>query len=99
MLPGPDPRTSLGSLLDAVLGSVPIGRVRQGGVAFEDGSGILFSGPDPETLAELGRLAAAREVVLERVYELREGLRLVFRGGDTRLLVDVAALQLVAPTS
>jgi hypothetical protein len=99
LLPGPDPRTATSALLDAVLGAVPIRRVREGGVAFEDGSGILLAAPDRAALAELVRLAAVRDVVLERVYELAEGLRLVFRGDDRRVFVDVGALQLVAAPS
>jgi hypothetical protein len=95
MLPAPDPRLSLPS----VLGLAPIRRVRAGGVAFADGSGLLFSHPDRENLAALGRLAAVRDVVLERVYELSAGMRLVFRGGDTRLPVDVESLQVVLPAS
>jgi hypothetical protein len=98
LLPGPDPRTATSALLDAVLGAVPVRRVRHGGLAFEDGSGILLERADRVALAELVRLAAARDVVLERVYQLTEGLRLVFRGGDRRLFVDVGALQLVAAT-
>jgi hypothetical protein len=96
LLPGPDPRTSTSALLDAVVAAVPIRTVRDGGVAFEDGSGILLAGPDRVALAELVRLSAVRDVVLERVYQLTEGLRLVFRGDDRRVYVDVGALQLVA---
>jgi hypothetical protein len=99
LLGGPDPRTATSALLDAVLGVVPIRNVRHGGLAFEDGSGILLAHPDRVALAELVRLAAVRDVVLERVYELTEGLRLVFRGGDRRLFVDVGALQLVVATA
>jgi hypothetical protein len=99
LLPGPDPRAKTESLLDAVLGAVPIHQVRQGSVAFEDGSGLLLSEPDRKSLDELSRLAAAREVVLERVYELTLGWRLVFRDGSAQTYVDVAAWHLVAPTS
>jgi hypothetical protein len=95
MLPAPAPRPSLPS----VVGLAPIRRVRAGGVAFADGSGLLFSHPDRENLAALGRLVAARDVVLERVYELTVGMRLVFRSGDTRLPVDVEALQVILPAT
>ena len=47
LLPGPDPRTATGALLENVLGAVPVRRVRQGSVAFEDGSGILLETPRP----------------------------------------------------
>jgi hypothetical protein len=96
LLPGPDPRTSTGALLDAVVGAVPVRTVRDGGVAFEDGSGILLARPDRTALAELVRLAAVRDVVLEHVDQLTDGLRLVFRGDDRRIAVDVGALQLAA---
>jgi hypothetical protein len=99
LLPGPDPRLSTGSLLDAVLGAVPIRLVRQGSVAFEDGSGLLLSDPDRESMDVLSRLSGACDVVLERVYELTQGWRLVFRGGTTQAYVDVSAWQLVAPTT
>ncbi len=99
LLPGPDPRTKTESLLDAVLGAVPIQQVRHGSVAFEDGSGIMFADADRKALDELSRLSAACEVFLEKVHELTLGWRLVFRGGDTQAYVDVGAWQVVAPTT
>jgi hypothetical protein len=99
LLPGPDPRASDSGLLHAVLGAVPLRRVGHGGIRFEDGSGLLLERPDGAALNELVGFAAAREVVLERVYQLSEGLRLVFRGGDRRLMVDVGGVKLVAPTA
>jgi hypothetical protein len=98
LIEGPDPRAKTASLLDAVLQAVPLARVRKGSLAFEDGSGLLLSEPDSESLDELSRLSAVREVVLERVYEMSAGWRLVFRGGSTRAFVDVRAWHLVAPT-
>jgi hypothetical protein len=95
LLPGPDPRGTTSALLDAVLGAVPIRRVRHDGLSFEDGSGILLAGADRDALRRLVGLAAVREVVLERVYQLTGGLRLVFRGGDRRLFLDVGGVHLV----
>ncbi len=89
LLPGPDPRTTTGALLQNVLGAVPVRRVCQGSVVFEDGSGILVEVPDRGALAMLSRLAADREVLLEQVHELTIGWRLVFGTGSTRALVDV----------
>lgn len=99
LIAGPDPRAKTSSLLDAVLRAVPLAQVRKGSLAFEDGSGLLLSEPDSESLDSLSRLAAAREVFLVRVYEMSVGWRLVFRGGSTQAFVDVTAWHLVAPTT
>jgi hypothetical protein len=99
LVAGPDPRAKTASLLSAVLRAVPLRHVRAGRLGFEDGSGLLLADADMKSLDELSRLAAAREVFLERVYEMRAGWRLVFRGGSTRAFVDVAAWQLVAPSA
>jgi hypothetical protein len=99
LLPGPDPRASTSSLLKAVAGAVPLRRVGHRALSFEDGSGLLISSPDRAALNELVSVAAARDVVLERVDQLSEGLRLVFRGGDHRVTVDVDDLKLVAATT
>jgi hypothetical protein len=93
LLPGPDPRTATGAILHSVLGAVPVRRVRQGSVEFEDGSGLLLAAPDRMSLVRLSGLAAAGEIVLERVYELTVGWRLVFSGESGRALVDVGAFQ------
>ncbi len=97
LIAGPDPRAEPASLLDAVMRAVPLTKVRAGSLAFEDGSGLLLSEPDPSSLDELSRLAAAREVFLERVYEMSAGWRFVFRSGSTQAFVDVGAWRLVAP--
>ncbi len=96
LLPGPDPRTGPGALLHSVLGAVPVRRVHRGSVEFEDGSGLLLDAPDPRGLAELSRLAAGREVLLEHVYELTVGWRLVFSDQAASALVDVRAFQVAA---
>jgi hypothetical protein len=97
LIAAPDPRGKTESLLDAVLRAVPLAKVRKGSLAFEDGSGLLLSEPDSESLDALSRLACAREVFLVRVYEMSAGWRLVFRGGSTRTFVDVSGWHLVAP--
>jgi hypothetical protein len=99
LLPGPDPRLTTEALLRDVLGAVPVHDVGTDEVSFEDGSGLVLSEPDEELLSELGRLAAVRDVFLERVYEMTQGWRLVFRGGDAQAYVDVRAWSLVAPTT
>ena len=61
---------------------------------------MLLRSPDrAATVTSWCGFAAARDVVLERVDELSEGLRLVFRGGDRRVTVDVDDLKLVAATT
>jgi hypothetical protein len=99
LLPGPDPRLTTEALLRDVLGAVPVQDVGPDEVAFEDGSGLMLSEPDADLLSELGRIAAARDIFLERVYEMTQGWRLVFRGGEVQAYVDVRAWSLVAPTT
>jgi hypothetical protein len=99
LLPGPDPRGTTGALLENLFGAVPVRRVRQGSVAFEDGSGLLLEAADGRELAALSRLAAGCEVLLERVYELSTGWRLVFGGNRVHALVDVQGFHVAAPAS
>jgi hypothetical protein len=99
LIPGHDPRAETASLLDATLRAVPVRQVRAGSLAFEDGSGLLLAEPDARLLDQLSHLATAREVFLERVYEMSAGWRLVFRGGSMQAFVDVRSWHLVAPAT